>query len=112
MKSHAGSSCFLNEMADESAEKGRLSYAAPIIPGPNKYGSLQLRIKASFRVQMAEDRPNVPLPRDEAPKQQILRETVSKNLLRALKLNNTVFTREVLVQQHRTVVSNLILTEL
>ena len=26
--------CFLNEMADERAEKGRLSNAAPIFPGP------------------------------------------------------------------------------
>ena len=95
-------------MADESAEKGRLSYAAPIIPGPNKYGSLQLRIKASFRVQMAEDKLNVPLPRDEAPNKQILRQTVLMNLLRALKLRNTVFTREVLVQQHGAVVRNVI----
>ena len=62
MKSHAG--CFLNEMADERAEKGRLSDAAPIFPGPNKYGSLQLRIKASFRVRMAVDKLNVPLHRD------------------------------------------------
>ena len=42
VKSHAG--CFLNEMADERAEEGRLS-DAPIFPGPNKYGSLQLRIE-------------------------------------------------------------------
>ena len=102
VKSDAG--CFLNEMADERAEKGRLSNAAPIFPGPNKYGSLQLRIKASFRVQMAEDKLNVPLPRDEAPNKQILRQTISMNLLRALKLRNTVFTREVLVQQHGAVV--------
>ena len=106
VKSHAG--CFLNEMADERAEKGRLSDAAPIFPGPNNYGSLQLRIKASFRVEMAEDKDNVPLPRDEAPNKQILRQTVLMNLLRALKLRNTVFTREVLVQQHGAVVRNVI----
>ena len=34
LKSRAG--YFLNEMADERAEKGHLSYAAPICPGPNK----------------------------------------------------------------------------
>ena len=57
---------------------------------------------------MAEDKLNVPLPRDEAPNKQILRQTISMNLLRALKLRNTVFTREVLVQQHGAVVSNVI----
>ena len=58
-------------MGDERAEKGSLSNSAPIFPGPNKYGSLQLRIKASFRVQMAEDKLNVPLPCDEALNKQI-----------------------------------------
>ena len=105
VKSHAG--CFLNEMADKRAEKGRLSDAAPIFPGLNKYGSFQLRIKASFRAQVEEDKLNIPLPglpRDEAPNKQITRQTISMNLLRALKLRNTVFTREVLVQQHGAVV--------
>ena len=96
-KSYAG--CFLNEMAGERAEKGRLSDAAPIFPAPNEYGSLQLRMYASFRSQVAEDKLNVPLPRDEAPNKQILRQAISMNLLRALKLRSTVFTREVLVQQ-------------
>ena len=104
VKSHAG--FFLNEMADERAEKGRLSDAAPIFPGANKYGSLQLRITASFRAQVAEDK--LPLPRDKAPNKQILRQAISMNLLRALKLRNTVFTREVLVQQHGAVVRNVI----
>ena len=53
VKSHVG--CFLNKMADELVEKDSLSYAAPIFPGPNKYGSLQLCIKASFRAQVVED---------------------------------------------------------
>ena len=104
VKSHAG--CFLNEMADERAEKGRLSDAASIFPGPNKYGSLQLRIKSSFRAQVAEDK--LPLPRDEVPNKQILRRVISMNLLRALSLRNTIFTREVLVQQHGAVVRNVI----
>ena len=34
VNSHPG--CFLNEMADERAEKGRLSNVAPMCPGPNK----------------------------------------------------------------------------
>ena len=63
-------------MADERAEKGRLSEAVPIYPGPKKYGSLQLRMKASLRAQVAKDKLNAPLPRDEAPNIQILRQNI------------------------------------
>ena len=65
MKSHAG--CFLNEMADERAEKGSLSEAVPIYPGSNKYGAFQLRIKASLRAQVAEDRLTSPSPVMKSP---------------------------------------------
>ena len=34
--------------------------------GPNRYGSLQLCIKASFRAHVAEDKLNFLLPHDEA----------------------------------------------
>ena len=44
------------------AEIGRLD-AEPLCRGPNIYGSLQLRIKASLRAQVAEDKLNAPLPR-------------------------------------------------
>ena len=39
---------FLNEMADERDEEGRLSDAAPIYLGLNNYFTLQLQIKASL----------------------------------------------------------------
>ena len=89
---------FLNELADERAESGRLSDADPIFPGPTKYGSLQLRIQTSLRSQVTDDKLGVTLPRDEAPNKQILRRVVGVNLLLALKLSNTVFTRVVLAQ--------------
>ena len=108
VKSHAG--CFLNELADERAERGRLSDADPIFPGPTKYGSLQLRIQTSLRTQVTDDKLGVTLPRDEAPNKQILRRVVGVNLLRALKLRNTVFTRDVLVQPHGAVVRSVIST--
>ena len=48
----------MGERAD--SERGRLSAfsdAAPIVcPWPNKYGSLQLRIKASFLAQVLDDK--------------------------------------------------------
>ena len=49
VESHAG--CFLDEMAGERAEKGRLSEAVPIYPGQNKYGALLM--KASLCAQVA-----------------------------------------------------------
>ena len=49
---------------------------------------------------------NVPLPSDDAPNIQILRQTIYINLLRALE--HTVFTCEVLVQQDGTVARNVI----
>ena len=77
-------------MADDSecAEKGRLSAAVPICPGPNKYGSLQLCIKASLRAQVAEDKLNAPLPRNEAPNKQILRQTISVKLSTSYEPSN------------------------
>ena len=38
------------------------------------------------------------LPRAEAPNKQILRQTTRANLIQALKLRNTMFTQDVLVQ--------------
>ena len=113
VKRHAG--CLLNEMADERAEKGRLSEAVPIYPGPklpqpNKHGAFQLRIKASLRAQVAEDKLIVPLPHDEAPNKQNLRQAICANLILALKLQNTIFTQDVLVQQHGAVVCSFTLS--
>ena len=102
--------CFLNELADERAERGRLSDADPICPGPSKYGSLQLHIKTSLRNQVTDEKLVITLPRDEAPKKQILRRVGGVSLLRALKLRNTVFTRDVLVQPHGAIVRSVIST--
>ena len=62
-----------------------------------------LRIKALLRVQVAEDKLNVPLRRDEAPNQQILRQIIRVNLLRVLKLRSAMLTHDVLVQQRGAV---------
>ena len=67
-----------------------------------------LRIKASLRAQVAEDKLNVPLRRDEAPNQQILRQIIRVNLHPALKLRSTMLTHDVLVQQRGAVVCSII----
>ena len=59
---------------------------------PNKYGSLQLRIKAaSLQAQVTEDKLNVSLPDFGAPNNQILRQTIRAYLLRSPKPWNAVF---------------------
>ena len=76
VKSHAG--CFFNEMADERAEKGRLSEAVQIYQGPNKYGTFQLCIKASLRAQVAEDKLTAPSP--------VMKPPISRSCARLLRL--------------------------
>ena len=62
-------------MADKRAEKGRLrlSDANPIYQGPNKYGSLQLHVKAMCHSQVATAREKLVfiLHSDNAPNKQI-----------------------------------------
>jgi hypothetical protein len=62
VKSHSG--CQLNEMADELADIGRASKDEPICPGPQKYGSLLLRIQPSVREQIDGEKTGHHLPRD------------------------------------------------
>ena len=47
---HAG--CFLNELADESADRGYAVEDPPLCPGPQKYGSLWLRIRQSLHASV------------------------------------------------------------
>ena len=63
IKSHTG--CLLNERADEYAELGRSAEGPELCSGPQKYGSLWLRVKPivlEFAQQIKKS-----LPRDSAP---------------------------------------------
>ena len=86
VKSHA--SCFVNEMADKRDQKGCLSEAVQIYPGQNKDGAFVLHIKELLRAQVAEDKLNAPLPRNEAPNKQILRQTISVKLSTSYEPSN------------------------
>ena len=46
---HAG--CMLNELADERAGRGYAAEGPPLCPGPQKYGSLWLRIRQSLQTK-------------------------------------------------------------
>jgi hypothetical protein len=63
VKSHTG--CLLNERADECAELGNISDHDTLCPGPDKYGSLWLRIRPNVR-DLAKDHKQQ-LQSDRAP---------------------------------------------
>ena len=94
VKSHSG--CQLNEMADELADMGCASEEEPVCPGPQKYGSLLLRIQPSVREQINGENTGHSLPRDGAPNKALLRAVVAVNTQRAAKLRSTIFVREAL----------------
>ena len=94
VKSHSG--CQLNEMADELADLGCASEEEPICPGPQKYGSLLLRVRSSTRQQIESEETGHLLPRDGAPNKALLKGIVAVNTLRAAKLRSTIFVREAL----------------
>ena len=79
-------------MADKRDQKGCLSEAVQIYPGQNKDGAFVLHIKELLRAQVAEDKLNAPLPRDEAPNKQILRQATRADLIRALKIIKSLLT--------------------
>jgi hypothetical protein len=106
VKSH--SDCQLNEMADELADIGRASEDEPICPGPQKYGSLLLRIQPSVREQIDGEKTGHPLPRDGAPNKARLKAVVAVNTQRAAKPRNTIFVREALHRPDSNVVRTCI----
>ena len=63
----------MNERADEQAELGRKTEGPEICPGPQKYGSLWLRVKPAVRELAVSS--GKPLPRDSAPNRSLLGKT-------------------------------------
>ena len=58
-------------MAAKRAEIRRLSNAEPLYSGPNRYGSMQLQIKASLLAQVAVDKFDAPCLRDSVLKRNL-----------------------------------------
>ena len=63
----------MSERADEQAELGRKTEGPEICPGPQKYGSLWLRVKPAVRELAVSS--GKPLPRDSAPNRSLLGKT-------------------------------------
>ncbi len=70
IKRHNG--CLLNERADEYTELGRLAEGPELCSGPQKYGSLWLRVKPIVREFAQQSHGKKSLPRDCAPNQSLI----------------------------------------
>ena len=106
VKSHAG--CLQNERADALADLGTVSEEEPIFPGPSKYGTLWLRVRASWRDKVrSEQLPHV-LPRDSAPNQSILKQVTAVNLFRAIAKRDTRFVRHLFRREEGRVLSRVV----
>ena len=106
IKSHTG--CLLNERADEYAELGRTVEGPELCPGPQKYGSLWLRVKPIVREYAQQSRKS--LPRDSAPnKSRIDKATqAAVNTYRAVHKRSTIFVKDLLYRSEGTTVSRVI----
>jgi ribonuclease HI len=106
VKSHAG--CYHNEMADECADAGCMLDDTPLFSGPQKYGTLHLRLQPSLHTLVEKEHLCATLPRDGAPNASILRQVVSVNTKRAVNLRNTIFAREVMYRPESAIIARVI----
>ena len=106
VKSHAG--CYHNDLSDEQADLGCTSENESLCPGPQKYGTLHLRIKPSLHSLAEREKACVVLPQDTAPNKVILRKVVSFNTQRAVKIRTTIFVRDFVQRTEGYAIARLI----
>ena len=92
VKSHAG--CYHNEMADECADAGCVLDDTPLFSGPQKYGTLHLRLQPSLHTLVEQEHLCATLARDGTPNASMLRQVVSVNTQRAVNPRDKMFVRE------------------
>ncbi len=79
-----------------------------LFSGPQKYGTLHLRLQPSLHILVEQEHLCATLPRDGAPNASILRQRVSVNTQRAVNLRNTIFVREVLYRPESAIIAEVI----
>ena len=82
IKSHSG--CYHNDRADECASLGCESDSPQLFPGPQKYGTLQLRIQPTLRQLVSEEKACAALPSDNVPNKKLLQQVLLINTWRAV----------------------------
>ena len=94
VKSHSG--CYHNDRADECASLGCESDSPQLFPGPQKYGTLLLRIQPTLRHLVSEERARPALPSDNVPNKKLLQQVLRVNTWRAVRLRHTIFARDLI----------------
>ena len=85
IKSHAW--YYHNKLADEQAAAGVVLDGPTYFVGPQKYGTLPLRIKPDVRSLISSELEQVSLPQDVAPNKSILKRVFQVNARRAVQLH-------------------------
>jgi ribonuclease HI len=106
VKGHTG--CFHNELADEQADKGCAADAPRLYNGPQKYGTLHLRIQPFLRELISTEHARAALPSDLVPNKLILRQTVRANQWRSVRLRSTIFARDLVQTEYGLTVASII----
>jgi len=106
VKSHAG--CYHNKLADVRADAGRMSEVPLACDGPQKYGTLHLRVLPSVLEDVRKEHIRVSLPQDRAPNKSIIKKMVQINTLRATYLRETIFVRDLVRPEEGSTVARLI----
>ena len=106
VKSHSG--CYHNDIADECASLGCESDLPQLFPGPQKYGTLQLKIQPTLRHLVSEEKAPSALPSDNIPNKKLLQQVFRVNTWRAACLRNTIFARDLIQSAEGLTVARLI----
>ena len=106
VKSHSG--CYHNDIADECASIGCESDLPQLFPGPQKYGTLQLKIQPTLRHLVSEEKVPTALPSDNVPNKKLLQQVLRVNTWRAVRLRQTIFARDLIQSAEGLTVARLI----
>ena len=92
-KSHAG--CYHNEFVDKQAAASATLDGQPYFVRPQKYGTLQLRIKPAVRNLISSELEQASLTQEIARNKSILKKVFQVNMRRAVQLRSTIFARDL-----------------
>ena len=96
----------MNERADELAERGYCEDIQEVCSGPQKYGSLWLKVQPNVRAFAAQCQK--PLPRDSAPNRSLLKRAAGASRRRIVSKRSTTFVRHLLHRSEGATIARVV----